>query len=195
METNNIREAILKKAKGEADQILADAERKVQDMIAQSNEQKKQLFEDEKKKIIINAQRESAKILAQASLKERQTILIEKDAVIKDILAQVKEKLVGSAMETETIGTLLKEALDALETTDKIRLLVAPKDVASVQAFVEGHDALKEQIAEVKEKELLGGVMAETLDGMISIDNTYTMRLDMLIPKILPEIGKTLFGS
>lgn len=195
METNDIREAILKKAKGEADQILADAEGKVQDMIARANEQKKQLFEDEKKKLITNAHRESAKIHAQASLKERQTILIEKDSVIKDILVQVKEKLAESAMEQEHIGTLLKEALDAFESKDKIRLLVAPKDVASVQAFVEAHDDLKEQVVEVKEKKILGGVMAETLDGMISIDNTYEMRLDMLIPKILPEVGKTLFGS
>ncbi|MCK9275717.1 MAG: V-type ATP synthase subunit E [Syntrophales bacterium] len=195
METDDIRNAILKKAKGEADQIIAEAESKIHAMISQAKEQKRQLFEEEKKKKLENAQRESARILAQAALQERQTILREKDSILREILNEVRNKLAASQMDNGNIELLLKETLLAFETKDKIRVLVAPKDLESVQSFIAQDATFKEQIVEVKEKSILGGVMAETLDGMISIDNTFDMRLDMLIPKIMPEIGKTLFGS
>jgi vacuolar-type H+-ATPase subunit E/Vma4 len=38
-----------------------------------------------------------------------------------------------------------------------------------------------------------GGVIAESLDGKIRLDNTYSTRLEMLRPQILAEIGKELF--
>ncbi len=39
----------------------------------------------------------------------------------------------------------------------------------------------------------LGGVIAENIDGKLRIDNTYETRLEMLLPKLLPEISKVLF--
>jgi vacuolar-type H+-ATPase subunit E/Vma4 len=60
---------------------------------------------------------------------------------------------------------------------------------------VEENESLKKQIAEIVEFDCLGGVMAESMDGMVSIDNTFDMRLEMLTPKILPRIGRDLFGD
>ncbi len=196
METNEIREAIMKKAREEADQIAAAARDKATALVEQSKEQKTKLVDEEKKKKIDEANREASKILAQADLKERQIILRQKDGIIKDILKQVREGLGQSPMEQDQIALLLKEIFDAFESKDlEVRLFVASKDREAVQKAVDSQDDLKGRIVEVKDADMLGGVIAESADGMISIDNSYERRLNMLMPRILPEVGKTLFGG
>jgi len=59
-------------------------------------------------------------------------------------------------------------------------LLAADRDLAS-------------KIIEVKELDCMGGVMAEDSKGKLSIDNTYGTRLEMLLPRLLPEMSKELF--
>lgn len=195
METDKIREAILAKAKGEADTITAESEAKAREMIAKAKDQKKQRFEEEKNKIISEAQREASKIRAQASLQARQGILKEKDTILNMITDKVRKELSQLMIDKESFLPLVTEAIEAFETDESLRLYVAPKDISVVQEIINNESHLKEKIFEVKEFDCLGGVYVESKDGTISIDNTYDMRLEMLMPKILPEIGKKLFGD
>ena len=195
METDKIREAILKKAKGEADKIVADAEIKAREMIEKAKDQWKNKFEEEKKKIISEAHREASRIMAQTSLKTRQGILREKDNVINVIIENVKKELPEEVMDSKVFLPLIKETIDAFETDKQVRIYVAPKDIKVVHEIIKEDSELKEKIFEVKELDCLGGIIAESTDGMVSIDNTFDMRLEMLMPKILPDIGKKLFGA
>ena len=195
METDKIREAILKKAKGEADKIVADAEIKAREMIEKAKDQWKNQFEEEKKKIISEAHREASRIMAQTSLKTRQGILQEKDNVINVITENVKKELSKEVMDSKLFLPLIKETIDAFETDNQVLIYVAPKDIKVVHEIIKEDSELKEKIFEVKELDCLGGIIAESTDGMVSIDNTFDMRLEMLMPKILPDLGKKLFGA
>jgi V/A-type H+-transporting ATPase subunit E len=194
METNKIRKAILDKAKADADKIISDAEIKAKETIEKAEVQKEQKFEGEKKKIISEARREASKILAQASLKSRQEILKEKDAVINEVIKKAKDELSQDIKDKELFIHLIKETLEALEGEDTVRLFVSSRDLEIVREVVAENSELKEKIAEVKNIDCIGGIMIETINGMVSIDNTFDTRLEMLMPKILPEIGKNLFG-
>ena len=195
METDKIREAILNKAREEAQKIVSDAEEKAREMLAQAESQKDKRYEEEKKKIIAEARRESSKTLAQASLKARQQILKVKDGVVTKVFSNVKDTLSKEINDKSIFTRLITETIDAFESEDKLRILAAPRDLKIVEEVLGEHNNLKERVAEVKELECLGGIMGETLNGMVSIDNTFDMRIEMLVPKILPEIGKRLFGS
>ncbi len=195
METDKIREAILKKAKGEADKIVADAEIKARETIEKAKDQWKNKFEEEKKKIISEAHREASRIMAQTSLKTRQGILQEKNNVINVIIENVKKELPEEVMDSKVFLPLIKETIDAFETDKQVIIYVAPKDIKVVHEIIKEDSELKEKIFEVKELDCLGGIIAESTDGMVSIDNTFDMRLEMLMPKILPDIGKKLFGA
>jgi vacuolar-type H+-ATPase subunit E/Vma4 len=195
METDKIRDAILKKAKGEADQIIADAKTRATEMIDKAKDQRQYRFEDEKKKRISEARREASKIMAQSSLKSRQDILREKDAILNTIIEKVKNQLSQTVMDKEHFLSLVRETVDAFETDKQVVLFVSPKDLDTVRRFIEDDNNLKDKISDVKELDCLGGILAQTMDGMVSIDNTYDTRLEMLMPKILPEVGKNLFGA
>jgi len=195
METNKIRAAILKEAQGEVEEIIANARVKAEELMTNAKEQKKKRFEEEKNRVISEARREASRILAQSSLKARQEVLKEKDDVINEIISRAKKDLLGKAMDETVLIYLIGETVQAFETEDKLRLLVSPGDIAVARKVVKENDSLKEQIAEIVEFDCLGGVMAESMDGMVSIDNTFDMRLEMLTPKILPRISRELFGD
>jgi V/A-type H+-transporting ATPase subunit E len=195
METDKIREAILAKAKSEADEIIAEADAKAREMIQKAQDQKKQRLEEEKKKILSDAHREASRLRAQASLKARQGILQEKDAILGRIIKTVREDLSRHILDKGSFIPLVTTAINAFETESPVRIYVAPKDVAAVRDIIKTDSDLKDKILEVREMDCLGGVFAESDDSMKSIDNTYDMRLEMLMPKILPDIGKKLFGD
>lgn len=194
METDEIRNAILNKAKEEAGKILSNAEIKAREVIEKAEEQKELRFTEEKKKAISEAYREGSKILAQASLKYRQVKLKEKDAVINEIIKRVKNELSQDINDKKLFVRLIQEAIDALEKEDKVRLFVSPKDLNIIREVIEENSRLKEKITEVNEIDCMGGILIEAIDGMVSINNTFDTRLEMLMPKILPKIGKKLFG-
>ncbi|MBN2398609.1 MAG: hypothetical protein JXI32_09530 [Deltaproteobacteria bacterium] len=195
METDKIRAAILEKAQKEAEEIVANAKAKAKDLMAHAEEQKKKRSEEEKNRILSEAQREASRILAQSSLKARQEILKEQDVVINDIIAKVKEDLAGKKTDEEAFVTLIREAVEAFESEEKLRLLVSSRDIAVARKVVKEDKVLSKQIQEIAERDCLGGVIAESMDGMVSIDNTFDVRLGMLVPKIMPELGKKLFGE
>ena len=193
METDKIRAAILDKAREEAKEIVANAKAKAGEVVAHAKEQQKNRFEAEKKRIMAEAQREAARILAQSSLKSRQEILKEQDAVINEVIARAKKSLTEGAVDEEAFGILIRESIDAFESDEKLRILVSPKDVAIARKVVEKDSGLKERVADVGERDCLGGVIAESMDGMVNIDNSFDVRLGMLTPKIMPEMGSKLF--
>ncbi len=98
----------------------------------------------------------------------------------------------GAANTKSSLSNLIKEAADALGG-EKLRLYVAKADLDTVRSIQSGSGGLGERIVEVKEAPISGGVIAENEAGTIRIDNSYETRLEILLPRILPDVGKELF--
>jgi len=183
-----ISEAILDKVKVDAQQIITEAEEKALQDIEKAEKQLETKFEEEKRKAIEGAEREAAIILAQASIKARQELSRTKADIIDKIISTVRTTLLSISSDKSSLLSLIKEVVD-----DKARIYVSPKDISKVQEFLERDKELASRITEIREFDCTGGVIAESIDGKISLDNTYDARLEMLLPRILPEISKELF--
>ncbi|UCC90312.1 MAG: hypothetical protein JSW24_04060 [Dehalococcoidia bacterium] len=191
-EMEKIGEAILDKVKAEAEDIIKEAESKAAKEVAQAKKQQAAKLEEEKGKMLQGAKEEAARIAAQASVKARQELSKAKADVINDIISRVKKELSGVSSDKSLLIDLIKEATQVLGF-DKGRVYAAPKDVSTVQKLLEKDKGLSSKIVEVKEHDCLGGVIVEDIDGRTRIDNTYETRLEMLLPRLLPEIGRELF--
>ena len=187
-----ISEAILDKVKVDAQNIVKEAENKAREGIEKAKKQQKAKLEEEKGKLIEEAEAEAARILAQASIKVRQELLAAKTSVIDEIVGRAKKALSGSSSGESSVLNLTKEAINTLDI-DKARVYVSPRDSAAVKKLIKGDKELAGKVTEVKEFDCTGGVIVEDIDGKIRIDNTYETRLEMLMPKMLPEITKELF--
>jgi vacuolar-type H+-ATPase subunit E/Vma4 len=189
-----ISEAVVDKVRVEAKNIIREAEQKAQEELEKSRKQQEIKFETEKRRTLEEAEEEAARILAQASIKARQELLRTKADILAKIVEGTKKALSGAASDKSHLPSLIKEAMDGLGV-DKGRIYVSPKDVSSVQKFLEGDKELANRIMEVREFDCTGGVIAEDIEGKFRIDNTYETRLKMLLPKLLPEISKDLFEA
>jgi len=187
-----IGEAILDKVKAEAEGIIKEAKSRAKEEIDQAKKRQLTKLEEEKSKVIQEAREEATRIEAQASVKARQELSRAKADVISEIISGVKKALSATSGDKSLLVSLVKEAVDALGV-DKGRVYVSPKDISMVRKLLENDKELASRIVEIKEYDCAGGVIVEDIDGKLRIDNTYDTRLEMLLPQLLPEIGKELF--
>jgi len=187
-----ISEAILGKVKAEAQDIVEEAEEKARERIERAKEQQEAKLEEEKGKLIEEAKAEATRILAQSSITARQELLLAKTRIIDEIINRVKKTFSEISSDESSSLDLIREAINTLDI-DKARIYVPPKNVSSVRESLKGDKQLANKITEIREFDGSGGVIVEDIDGRIRIDNTYDTRLEMLLPKLLPEIGKELF--
>jgi len=187
-----INEAILGKVQEEAQGIIAEAEAKAREEVVKARATLDARLEEEERKLRAQATIEASRILAQASIKARQELLKAKSEVIDEITRRVKDTLSRATTNEAALRTLLREATNGLETA-KSQIFVAPKDKSVVETIVRGDEKFSGMVTEIKEAELLGGIIAEDAEGKMRIDNSYETRLEMLLPKILPQMSKKLF--
>lgn len=189
-----ISEAVLSKVNEEAQNIIKEAEERAQEQREKAKKQRETKLKEEEGKMLEEAEEEAARILSQASIRSRQKLSSAKaDAIAKIIDGARKELSQISSDETHLLN-LIKEAMKGLGV-DKGRIYVSPKDVSAVKKLLEADRELSGKILEVRESNFLGGVIAEDIEGKYRIDNTYETRLEMLLPKLLPEISKKLFEA
>jgi len=189
-----ISEAVVTKVRIEAQNIVSKAEEKAQEKREQAQNQREARLQEEKNKMLEEAQEEAARIIAQASIETRQKLSSTKSDIVTKITDRVKQELSQSSSNESHFLNLITEAVGGIGT-DKCRIYVSPKDVSTTQKLLESDKKLAAKIVEVKEDNFTGGVIAETLDGTLRIDNTYETRLEMLLPQLLPEISKELFKA
>ncbi|MCL0069822.1 V-type ATP synthase subunit E [Dehalococcoidia bacterium] len=187
-----INEAILSKVQEEARGIIAEAEEKAREEVEKARRLLEVRLEDERRKLRAEAEVEAARILAQGLIRARQELLKAKSEVIGEITRRVKESLSRTTSNEAALGALLKEAISGLET-DKSQIYVAPRDKVIVERIVSGDGELSSMVTGIREADLLGGVIAEDIEGKMRIDNSYETRLEILLPKILPQVSKQLF--
>ena len=101
----------------------------------------------------------------------------------------------GKATSSEKgMANLIKEAVSGLAAKKAI-LFVSKSDVAMVKKVVAADKVLADMVTEVKETECSGGIIAEDTEGKTRIDNTYDTRLDILLPKLMPQVSAELFEN
>lgn len=191
-EMEKIRQAILGKVGAEVQNIIKEAEERAREEIAKAERQRQAKLDKEKSKMIEQAEREAARILAQASIRARQELLTAKTSIIDEIINGAKNALSGTSSDESSLLNLTKEAIDGLGA-NKVMIYVSPRDVSAAHAMVRAGEELASKITEIKEYDCMGGVIAEDIDAKVRIDNTYETRLDMLLPRLLPEMSEELF--
>lgn len=189
-----ISRAILDKVKADAEQIVKEAEQKAWQELEKAEKQRETKFKEEKRKIIEEAERQASRIVAQSSIKARQELSRAKTEIIDGIVSRVRNTLPAISSDEGSLLNLIKEAVEELGA-DEVRVYVSRKNISAVRKLVKGDKGLASKIMEIKEFDCAGGVIAENIDGKVSIDNTYETRLEMLLPQIVPEISRELFGN
>jgi V/A-type H+-transporting ATPase subunit E len=193
MTMEKLSEAVLDKVKAEAEEIIRQAESTAEERLAKAREQQNARYEEEKTRITEEAESEVSRIRAQTSINIKQEILKAKNEVIEKIVSGIRERLADLSDNDELTVNLIKEGIQVIGTNEVV-VYVSPGHIDGVKVLVQKDRDLSSVIKDYKETGCTGGAVIEDLTGTLSIDNTFETRIEMLLPQILPEISKELFG-
>jgi vacuolar-type H+-ATPase subunit E/Vma4 len=189
----NISEAVVDKVREDAQAIVKEAEEQATKELEKARTQRDARIEAEKKRLLTAAQEEAARITAQNAMQARQKVANAKAAVLDEIVEKARTSLQKSATSRDSLSFLVNDGIQGLGESNKVYVSVAQKDAALAKEIVRSDKKLAATVIDVQECDCTGGVAIENESRSLSVDNTYTTRLEMLLPRILPEIGKKLF--
>ncbi len=166
-------QAIIAEAQKEAERIRKEAEARIREYRQKAEEAARYTLEIMEKRELAQAEFDGRKALLK---KKRDSI----EAVMKEVSASLAE--LPDKKREEYLRRLLDKASKEI---DVATVFVNPKDRPFFQ---------KMKNIECKTKEsMLGGLIAQTGDGKVSIDERYDTFLDDLGERHLPELSKLLF--
>jgi vacuolar-type H+-ATPase subunit E/Vma4 len=191
--------AILTEARDEAEQIKAEAKKKVDAIRKRAQEQ----AEQESKAILDQARQDAERLrsqaIATAQLKARSLELAHREQVLDRVFKAVKEKLpdVQKRSDYDRIAAmLLREALVQLRVNKaEIRADKTTQDILEKKALGEISKELNGQftIGDTLEEGI--GVIVEAADGKLHYDNTLETRLNRLQSTLRASVYKLLMGE
>lgn len=194
--SSSIRDVVFKKAQEEALSILENAKKDAEKIIEESMKRKKEIIEEERNRILreVGVDRR----IAEARMKSRQILSSTKNRIIKEVEENVKNLLenMNERNRVLSLQNLVTEAVNELLSNfganiGKVVIYISKKDR---ELFKKLTGYLKEKFKgidiEVKERDMLGGVIVESLDGGIIIDNSYENRLRKALGSSLNEFQR-----
>jgi len=188
-----ISEAVVDKVREEAQQLVNEAEEEAKKELGKAQALRATRLEAERKRLLAEAGEEAARITAQNAMSARQKTASAKSAVLDEIVRKARESLQNSTTTREQLAKLIRDAMAGLETADKVFVSVAKKDLDTAREIVKSDKTMSSRVLEVRGVETEGGVIVENEARSLGVDNTYLTRLQMLLPRVLPEISKELF--
>ncbi|MEM0371644.1 MAG: V-type ATP synthase subunit E family protein [Ignisphaera sp.] len=194
--SNNVRDIVFKKAEEEATSILENAKREAEKIIEEAMKRKREIIEEEKNRIMKEVGIERR--IAEARMRYRQIISLTKNSIVRDIEENVKKMLenMDKRKRFESLQILaiegVNEVLSNLGTQiGRIVIYVSKRDRELSEKLVEVVRSKFRGIdVEVKEVDILGGVVIESPDRGIIIDNSYESRLKKALSSSLNELQR-----
>ena len=188
-----ISEAVVDKVREEAQAIVSEAEEEAKKETDKAKALRNARIEAEKKRLLNEANEEAARLSAQNAMAAHRTVATAKAEVLESIVAKSREKIGKSSTKKESLAYLITDAIKGLETPDKVTVAVSESDLSLAKDIVKSDKQLSEKVLDVVVGKLDGGAIIESESKTLSADNSYATRLEMLLPRILPEISKELF--
>ena len=160
---------IVSEAEADAEEILAEQERKTEQTIAQEREQK----------------------LSSAKLEAKQERLEARRDVLQQVRADVEERI--ATLEGDQREELTRELLDAaaeeFDEGDDVRVYGKPEDDELLTDLVGDYDGYEY----AGEYDCLGGVVVESTESRLRVNNTFDSVLENVWEDNLQDISKRLF--
>jgi len=186
-----LRKTVINKAKLEAEENVREALEKARNIIKEAEEKKKAMIEEERRKLLSELELEAK--LAEARREARLIVAKAKHEVVEEIREKIKILLenMDEDKRRKSLRKLLLESLEELKNcgfkVENIVLYVSPRDKGIVENLLR---ELNINGKIVENSGIIGGLSISTPGNEVSIDNTYSSRVEKILRAVLPEILK-----
>lgn len=189
----DLAETVLGKVRAEAQTLLRKAEEEARHELDKAKKSHQAEVEKEKLRLLSEAKTEAARIKALAVMEARNRIAAARAEVIAGINRRARAELDRISVDRASLATLIAESIEALGRPSQVKVFVRSEDLETARAAVAGDPRISGVVRDIAERPLAGGVIAENTEGSLLVDNTFSTRLDKLVPRLLPRFRKELF--
>ncbi len=193
----SIRQAILDRAQEEAQKIIGQARQRAEQTLKNAEQEKNARIEKMKLKIIEETKQELDRIQAKANIEARKTVVERKMALlakIHDETRRVLQKREFSYNIEEFIRNSLKECLPTFPDKTDLRMYVNSRDLTAAKKVL-SELKLSNTVNVESDNSILGGIIIESSDRRLRVDDSYDTRLSSYLEKRLSDVGAALFQS
>ncbi len=193
----SIRQAILDRAQEEAQKIIDQARQRAEQTLKNAEQEKNARIEKMKLKIIEETKQELDRIQAKANIEARKTVVERKMALlakIHDETRRVLQKREFSYNIEEFIRNSLKECLPTFPDKTDLRMYVNSRDLTAAKKVL-SELKLSNTVNVESDNSILGGIIIESSDKRLRVDDSYDTRLSSYLEKRLSDVGAALFQS
>ena len=163
--------SIIKEANQEAAKIIKEAESKIESRRRESEEEAKFLIEASKKKALINAEIEAKRMELEA-----------KKSLIEEVFEKAKERIGGidNSKRNSITNSLYKKACNEI-------------DIGKV--YCNKKDSKMFKGVETSSTDIIGGLIAESKDGLIRVDYSFDTMLESIKENEIKGVVDALFKN
>ncbi|NJE62495.1 V-type ATP synthase subunit E [Thermococcus sp. 21S7] len=194
-------------------EINREAEQKIQYILSEAQKEAEKIKEEARKraeakaewilrKAQTQAETEKQRIIANARLEVRKKRLEVQEKLIQEVITALRERL-AELPEEEYFPMLIDLTVKALEELGGEACLIRSNE--KTLRLIEGKlDEFRETVAAKLGRDVeislgepistIGGVLVETPDGAVRVDNTFESRIERFEGELRAEIAKALFG-
>jgi vacuolar-type H+-ATPase subunit E/Vma4 len=188
-----VSDVVLDKVRQQAEAIVHAAREEAARELEEARQRQRQRVEEDRKRRLEQADVEAARIVAQGTMQARNALAAAKAAVIDEIVARARAELKAIPVERERLMSLLREAVDGMGKGREVIVVVSEDGLDVVREVLANDTRLAAIVGQVATRPIGGGIIVESEDGALVVDNSYAARLEMLIPRIIVRFGKELF--
>ncbi len=194
-------------------EINREAEQKIQYILSEAQKEAERIKEEARKraearaewilrKAQTQAETEKQRIIANARLEVRKKRLEVQEELIQEVITALRERL-AELSEEEYFPMLIDLTVKALEELGGEACLVRSNEKtlklleSKLEEFRKSVAARLGRDVEISLGEpisTIGGVIVETPDGSVRVDNTFEARIERFESELRAEIAKALFG-
>ncbi|QDA30524.1 V-type ATP synthase subunit E [Thermococcus indicus] len=194
-------------------EINREAEQKIQYILSEAQKEAEQIKEDARKraearaewimrKAQTQAEIEKQRIVANARLEVRKKRLAVQEELIQEVITALRERL-AELPDEEYFPMLVDLAVQAVGELGSESVVVRSNE-RTLKLLSERADEFRKALGERLGREIevslgepvgtIGGLVVETPDGTVRVDNTFESRIERFEGELRAEIAKALFG-
>ncbi|NJE30223.1 V-type ATP synthase subunit E [Thermococcus sp. 18S1] len=194
-------------------EINREAEQKIQYILSEAQKEAEQIKEEARKraearaewimrKAQTQAEIEKQRIVANARLEVRKKRLAVQEELIQEVITALRERL-AELPDEEYFPMLVDLAVQAVGELGSESVVVRSNE-RTLKLLSERADEFRKALGERLGREIevslgepvgtIGGLVVETPDGAVRVDNTFEARIERFEGELRAEIAKALFG-
>ncbi len=204
MSLEKLKSEILGNAEATIKRILSQADEEVKNIISEA-ERTAELIKQRRREEILKRLKEKEKaVLSRARLSGKRLLLLTEEELFRKVYEEVKDKLANLDRDEEYLKVLVNYIVEAVKALkeNKIILSLNAKD----KLFLKEHmdrvlEAVKAKTGNVElmlsdeDLDIVGGVIAYTVDGFKIYNNSLDARLKMIMDDYRSKIMNILLGE